>query len=80
MIRPADSATPTARAKAEPGSPEYQSLVAKPIMEAVDGMPPAYRTLVHDLGYVGVYRAWKKGWTVAMIQRVADLNGGRFEL
>ena len=48
------------RAKAEPGSPEYQTKVAQPVMAAVDGMAPEWRALVHEFGYVETYQLWKR--------------------
>ena len=64
--------------RAEFGSEEYSERVASPVMNAVDQMPAAYRELVHELGYVDVYRAWKRGWTPAQIRsRAAD---GTFHL
>ncbi len=66
-------------AKAAPlGSEEYATKVAKPVMGAVDEMPKEYRELVQDLGYVDVYRAWRKGWSAQQIRgAVVD---GRFVL
>ena len=71
MRHAADSDSSTHRAKAEPGDADSPGRVAKPIMDAVDGMPQEYRLLVHEFGYVDVYRAWRKGWTAAMIRRAS---------
>ena len=60
----------TAKA-ADIASPEYTERVAAPVMHAIDTMPKAYRDLVNEFGYVDVYRAWKRGWTVEMIRRAA---------
>jgi hypothetical protein len=62
------------------GSEEYVSRVATPIMNAVDGMPPAYRALVSEFGYVDVYRVWRADWQPAQIRRAAERNGGLFVL
>lgn len=67
-------------AKAQPGDEKYQDTVALPIMTAVDSMPAPFRALVHDFGYVDVYRAWRKGWTALTIRREAEKNGGVFSL
>lgn len=74
-----NSEVPGFKAKrADLGSEEYSQRVASPVMDAVDRMPFAYRQLVHDLGYVDVYRAWKRGWTPSQIRsRAAD---GTFHL
>lgn len=66
------------RCKAEPGDERYKSEVAQPVMNAIDRMPKAYRDLVHRFGYIDIYRAWRKGWTVAMIEEKAV--GDWFEL
>jgi hypothetical protein len=42
-----------------------------PIMNAVDGLPPAYRELVNEFGYIDVYRAWRSGMTPEQILRNA---------
>lgn len=77
MTRAADSNTAQYRAKAEPGSNDYVEKVARPIMDAVDDMPKEYRECVHDFGYVDVYRAWKRGWSVERIREAG--KSGRFE-
>ncbi len=62
-------------AKAAPGDADYKRKVSQPQMEAIDAMPPAYRELVHDLGYIDVYLAWKNGWSVQKIRdRVTPLG------
>jgi hypothetical protein len=67
---PKHSITAMAAAKrVDLGSEEYVSRVATPIMNAVDGMPPAYRALVSEFGYVDVYRVW--------LAAGADQAGGR---
>jgi hypothetical protein len=59
-------------AKVIPGHPLYRERVAIPVMEAVDAMPPAWRELVHEFGYVDVYRAWRSGrWTPAEVRSSA---------
>lgn len=59
-------------------SPDYSVKVARPIMQAVDGMPSQYRALVNEFGYISVYNAWRRGWTV---QRILDnIVDGKFEL
>jgi hypothetical protein len=58
-------------AKADPDSVEYRDRVAVPVMQAVDAMPVAYRALVDELGYVDVYRAWRRGLSVAAIRERA---------
>lgn len=76
----ADSAIGTFQAKASPGTPEYKTRVAEPTMTAVDGLPKAYRAMVHEHGYIDVYLAWRKGMSVAEIQHRAAANGGLFEM
>ena len=56
------------RAKAEPGSPEYKEFVAEPIMRAIDAMPPEFRALVHEFGYVEVYVEYRRGYSPAAIR------------
>lgn len=58
--------------------PGYRERVAVPTMEAIDAMPQAYRLLVHEYGYVDVYRAWRRGWSAKYIRMLADDAGGRF--
>ena len=66
-------------AKVIPGHPLYQAKVAIPVMGAVDGMPRPWRELVHEFGYVDVYRAWRSGrWTPAQVRAAAV--GGVFTL
>lgn len=60
----------------ELGTDEYIERVASPVMQAIDAMPKAYRECVNEFGYVDVYRAWKRGWTPAMIRQRA--SGGAF--
>ena len=67
-------------AKVFPGGEAYKAMVAEPVMEAYDCLPVEYRLCVHDLGYVNVYRAWKRGWTVHKIRMNAIRNGGRLVL
>lgn len=55
--------------KAHAESASYQSLVAQPVMEAIDRLPPDIRECVNDFGYVGVYVAWKRGMSAAKIRR-----------
>lgn len=50
-------------AKAEPGSDAFKTKVAEPTMQAIDQMPKCYRLLVHEFGYVDVFRAWRRGWS-----------------
>jgi hypothetical protein len=61
----------TAAKAAALGSDEYSTKVAMPIMNAVDGLPPAYRELVNEFGYIDVYRAWRSGMTPEQIRRNA---------
>lgn len=57
--------------RAELASEEYSERVAGPVMDAIDHMPPAFRQLANELGYVDVYRAWRRGWTPSMIRSQA---------
>lgn len=74
-----DSATDTHKAKAEPGYPEFKAKVAEPVMKAVDSMPPEWRHLVHEFGYVETYLLWRKRMTIGeaklrlMVPRLAQL-------
>ncbi len=77
MKQAADSNVASHTAKVEPGHPDYADRVSKPMMTAVDAMPREFRELVHEFGYVDVYRAWRRGWTVSQIRDVAV--GGRFD-
>lgn len=74
MLKPTNSATSKKVAKAEPGSPEYKPMVAEPVMRAVDGMPKPFRECVHDIGYIPVYHAWRKGLSPMEIRRLAALR------
>jgi hypothetical protein len=58
---------------------EYRSKSAAPIMQAVDAMPTEWRALVNEFGYIDVYRAWRRGWSIAMV-RQATARNGFFEL
>lgn len=68
----------TPRAAAD--DPTYKQRVAEPVMNAVDAMPKAYRELVHEFGYIDVYRAWRKGVSPDFIRSMATQNGGVFSL
>jgi hypothetical protein len=57
-----------------PKDGDYKTLTAEPTMKAVDLMPPAYRQLVNEFGYVDVYRAWRRGYTPQAIKSSAH-NG-----
>lgn len=78
-MRAADSncvnGTQVFTAIAEPGDEAYSEKVARPVMNAVDAMPPEFRALVHEYGYVEVYRRWNRGLSVAEIKYLAE-NGG----
>ena len=78
--RRADSQTMGYTAHVPADDPRYRDAVAIPTMAAIDRMPAKYRAVLHQYGYVDVYRAWKRGWTVARIVERADRLGGRFEL
>lgn len=78
MKTAADSATQNYTASAPADDPSYRDRVAIPTMQAVDAMPKAYRELVHEFGYVDVYRAWKRKWSPETIRMRA--NGGIFAL
>lgn len=60
--------------KAHAESSTYRVMVAQPVMEAVDKLPPDIRACVNEFGYVGVYVAWKHGMSAVMIRR-AVANG-----
>lgn len=80
MRHVSDSSRPAFAAKAEPGTAEYKARVAEPTMGAVDSLPPAYRQLVHEFGYIDVYRAWRKGMAPTSIRSAALANGGVFDV
>ena len=79
-MRAADSNNDNYRAKVSPDQSRYKETVAEPVMSAVDAMPPEYRALVHEFGYVDVYRAWRGAWSVKEIRERAKALGGRFSL
>lgn len=79
-MRATDSNTIGFAAKESADDPLYRDRVAVPVMTAVDGMPKEYRELVHEFGYVDVYRAWRRGMQPSIIRQRAAANGGRFEL
>lgn len=56
--------------------PDYAQRVAVPVMNAVDGLPPEYRAMVHEFGYVDVYRAWLHHVSPTEIRRRAEQTGG----
>lgn len=68
------------RAKAQPGSDEFKTNVAEPVMQAVDKMPAIWRQLVHEYGYVHVYRAMLFKMDPQHVRAMAEENGGVFEL
>ena len=68
------------RAKAEPGTEAFEAKVAEPVMNAVDKMPPVWRKLVHEYGYVHVYRAMVFKMDPRQVRAMAEENGGVFEL
>lgn len=77
--RGSNSETGGYAAKVPADDPEYPERVAIPTMQAIDAMPSEYRALVHEFGYVDVYRAWRRGWSVEQIAgAVSDM--GVFEL
>lgn len=78
MLARSNSDVGSYRAKEPPDSLQYRERVAIPIMNAVDDMPAQYRALVHEFGYVDVYRAWQQDWTPAQIK--AHARDGFFKL
>lgn len=66
------------RAQLPADHPSYRERVAVPTMEAIDAMPQAYRLLVHEFGYVDIYRAWRRGLPVEIIRDRARHNNGVF--
>lgn len=62
------------------GSEEYKRRTAEPTMEAILGMPEAYRNLVDEFGYIDIYRAWRRGMHPDMIRARAKANNGVFTL
>jgi hypothetical protein len=75
-----DSRTIHYRESLPADDPRYQEVVARPVMKAVDSMPFAFRHLVHEYGYVDVYRAWKRGMSPKQIEDTAERAGGIFIL
>ena len=57
--------------RASPGTLEYKLKVAEPTMAAIDAMPAQWRELVHEFGYIDVYRAWRRGWVPARVRAAA---------
>ena len=78
--RRADGNTAAFAAKVTPDDPSYAARVAKPVMAAVDRMPAEWRGLVHEYGYVDVYRAWKRGMSRSAVCAKAEANRGVFSL
>lgn len=66
--------------KALPGTDAYRRKVAIPVMRAVDGMPDIWRKMIHDYGYIDVYRAWLGRWNPERVKAKAEANGGVFTL
>lgn len=56
------------QAKVDLESPEYGERVARPTMAAIEAMPPVWRALVNDYGYIDVYRAWRRGMPPEVIR------------
>ena len=79
-MRAADSNSDGYAAKVSPDQARYKETVAEPVMQAVDAMPLEYRALVHEFGYVDVYRAWRRAWSPDEIRTRAKALGGRFRL
>ena len=79
-MRAADSNNDNYWAKVSPDQSLYKETVAEPVMSAVDAMPPEYRQLVHEFGYVNIYLAWRRAWSVKEIRERAKALGGRFSL
>lgn len=75
-----DSNTTAFSAKLSADDPRYKSVVAIPVMEAVDQMPREWRELVYEYGYVDVYRAWRCRWSAERVIAKAEANHGLFEL
>lgn len=75
-----NSSTGGHRAKSFAGTQEYVDKVAKPTMEAIDRMPLPWREKVQHYGYVSVYLAWTRGWSLEDVTRKAEQNGGWFEI
>lgn len=75
-----DTSTAAFTQKVPSDHPDYKARVAEPTMAAIDDMPKPYRELVHDYGYVDVFRAWRRGRRPEMIRAQAEHNGGRFVL
>ena len=75
-----DSQTAGFTAKVPADHPDYAARVARPTMEAIDGLPKAYRACVARFDYIDVYRAWRRGWPVERIEQRAAQLGGVFRL
>ncbi len=69
-MRRSDSQTPTHTPRAAPGTDDYKTKVAEPTMQAIDAMPKRFRELIHELGYIEVYRLWRRGRSVEEIRRI----------
>lgn len=74
-MRHGDSQTATHVPSALPGTPEYKTRVAEPTMQAIDNLSAEYRLLVHELGYVDVYRAYMRRWSPEKIRDIAARTG-----
>jgi hypothetical protein len=67
-------------AKVAGDDPRYKTMVAEPVMAAVDAMPPEWWPVVWAHGYVDVYRAWRRRWPIERVRRMAEQRGGLFVL
>lgn len=66
--RPDQSVPPTAE--------EYAERVAGPCMAAVDAMPPVWKQMVDQHGFVDVYLAWRRGLSPRVVHERAERVGG----
>jgi hypothetical protein len=71
MIPRNNSATAGYAPRGDLGSEDYAEQTAKPTMDAIDHMPLGYRELVNELGYIPVYRAWRRGLSESAILAAA---------
>lgn len=76
----ANSNRPGHQQRTPPHAEGYAENVARPAMEAVDGLPKPYRDACNAYGFVDVYRAWLRRIPPDKIAAKAERLGGVYVL